>query len=410
MTFLKIAWRNLTKRPIHTGILSLAIATGTLTLVLFLALSEGFFVLMINTIVDNQMGHIQIHRKNYLLTKDVKMIIPETSKVLDAVKAAPHIKAFSPRVLCQGLVSSPEKTLSGTVYGIDPLMEGKVTITQGKLVKGEKLKSGDSKGIFVGETLAEKLKVDLGEKIVVMAQDANGEINGAAFRIRGMYRSGSKDFDRANLYIITEAANELLGVKKDFHEIAIRVDDDINIPAVQSFLKEKLTGSGNENLRQVQIQSWRELSPMLSDQMAMLKSFNIVWFLIIFGALSFGIINAFLMEIFERIREFGIMMSLGTSPGKIFLMLMYEALLLGLLGAGAGVLLSFILIDMILGSKISFGKGLEYMGISNDIPLIITAKTAWDCFIWTVIAVMVATVYPAVKAARFKPMEAMRHI
>ena len=410
MTFLKIAWRNLIKRPIHTAILMMAIIAGTFTLVLFLALSQGFFVLMVNTIVDSYMGHIQIHKKDYLLKRDVKMLVPHSEKILEVISKNPHITGCSPRIVCQGLVSSAEKTMSGIVYGIDPKKESTISDIQSKVTKGKILEADDIRGIFIGEALAEKLKVDIGEKVVVMAQDTGGEMNSALFRVRGMFKSGSKDFDKANSYITIKGAKQLLGIENNYHEIAIRLDKNENVPLIKSFLQEKLYNNDEIRNNGIVVESWKDLSPMLAQQIDMFEGVKYIWFFIIYTALAFGIINAFFMEIFDRIKEFGIMMSLGTSPFRIFLMLMLESLLLGLIGSALGIVISFVVINFILGNSISFGSGMEYMGISNDIPLIVTAKAAWGCFFWTAVAVVASTLYPAIRAAMFRPVEAMRHV
>jgi len=391
-------------------ILILAIATGMFSLVFYLAFADGFFKLMVDTIVDTSTGHIQIHKKNYLLNRDVKLVIPDTQEVLKTLDDTPNVKGYSPRVVCQGLISSPEESTSGIVYGINPTLEEKVTIIQSKLVKGEKLKADDERGVFIGVELARKLKVETGDKIVVMAQDITGKMSGAAFRVRGLFSSGSKAFDKSNLYITAEAARNLLGLKSEIHEIAIRLDGDEQKQEVQSILKNKLNNKDSGNKGKLRVETWNELMPVMSVMIEMFQSAKYIIFLMIYIAMAFGIANAFMMEIFDRIREFGIMMSLGTRPINIFFILLYEAVLLGLLGAVAGILLSFLVINVILGNKVYLGEGMQFMGLSSSIPIFMTSQALWQCFTGTLITVILAAMYPAAKAASFKPVEAMRHV
>lgn len=410
MTFWKIAWRNLKKRPIHTGILMLAIATGVFSLIIYLAFIDGFTHLMINTVIDTSVGHIQIHRKNFLLKRDVKMVIPDTAEVVEKVRNTSGIKAYSPRIRCQCLISSPEKSISGSLYGINPELEDGVTIIQEKIIRGEKLKKGDKRGIFISEELAEKLKVDIADKVVVMAQDVHGDMNGAAYRVRGTFKTSSKDFDTANVFITHSAASDLLGVRDNVHEIAIKLQNSKQLEEAVNNLKNELHATNENNGAILRVKTWKELEPGLAAHVEWAGSMNFIMFITIYIALAFGIVNAFMMEIFDRIKEFGIMTALGTRPGQVFRILLYESILLGVLGSIAGVIMSFLIVDLILNNSFYLGEGMEYMGLAESIPLFITTRAVIKCFFGTTLAVILATLYPAAKAASFRPVEALRYV
>ncbi|MFP4498972.1 MAG: ABC transporter permease, partial [Vulcanimicrobiota bacterium] len=160
-------------------------------------------------------------------------------------------------------------------------------------------------------------------------------------------------------------------------------------------------------------QSWKELSPSLWAQVKMSGQFSWILFLFVFVAMAFGIVNSFLMEIFDRIKELGIMMSLGTRPSNIFLMLIFEAFFLGVGGSIVGGILGVFLVNVVFKNQVDFSmfsQGMQFMGIGNKIPLIVSPAEIALCMISTALVVVIATLYPAIRGAMFKPVEALRHI
>lgn len=182
-------------------------------------------------------------------------------------------------------------------------------------MKGEKPVKDEDDKILIGEALAEKLKIDIGDKMVVQSKDITGSMSGLAFRVKGIYRTSSKEYDRGNVYITTEAARKLLALKDDFHEIAVWVDDQKNISGAASVITGK---AGNDIIR---VETWEQLQPVLTQMIQMSKQMTWIFYIIVYIALAFGIVNAFMMQIFERIKEFGTMMSIGVRPFTIFAVL-----------------------------------------------------------------------------------------
>ena len=407
MIVLKLAWRNLIVRNKQTLILLLAISMGVFGLIFLESFMEGFYVLMIDTAINTDMGHIQVHEKDYLEKRDVLLVIPDSDKKIQQISKTSHVKGVSPRILANGFFSSPESSNYGRIFGIDPRMEESVTTICSKIVKGEKLAKGDDHQVFIGQALADKLKIDIGDKMVLQAKDTTGSIGGSAFRVKGTFKTSSKDFDKTNVYVTTEAARKMLSLKKDFHEIAIRVDNQKNVNSTSAAIKSKI---GNKI---ISVETWQQLQPVLTQMIDMSRQMTYIFYLIVYIALAFGIINAFMMEIFDRIKEFGIMMSLGTRPSNIFSLLMWESILLSFASAIMGSIISVLFIKLVMRSQMDlsmFGNGMGFMGLSNIIPLPLTPTMIMRCAVSTIIAVIVATIYPALRAALFKPVEAVRHI
>jgi len=408
MTFARIAWRNLWKRKRMTIILVLGIAMGVFSLISYHAMVDGFMVLMINTAINLDLGHTQVHHRNYLQNDNLTLFIPEAGKLSSDLGEIPHIEGISSRVLTQGLASTVESSSFVKVHGIEPKREAAVTIIDTYLEKGEHLKPADSHGIYIGYKLAEKLKVDIGDKLVIQARDLAGDLGGAAFRVRGIFHTAAGDFDRINVFITISAAREMLALPDDgAHEIAIRVDGEEYLPGVLSELNRRIAGRG------LLAETWKELDPTLYQMVEMVKSYDFLMLLIIGIAVAFGIVNSFFMEIFQRIRELGIMMALGTKPSQVFAELVWEGLFLGLLGSVTGTLFSYFVISFLMGGQLDyamFSEGMEYMGLAGIQPLVITPRAVLKSTAGTTLIVVLAVVIPALRASRFRPVEAMRHI
>ncbi|MCD4786013.1 MAG: ABC transporter permease [Candidatus Eremiobacteraeota bacterium] len=409
MILLKLALRNLVKRKRQTIILLLAIASGLFGIICMNAMMDGFYALMINTAVDTNMGSMQIHEKDYLLKRDAKLYMKDPRKIEEVIEKEPHVTGFSPRVLTLGFVSSAEDSNFAKVYGIDPLLEGTVTIINEDIVEGKHLEKNDKYKVYMGKALADKLNVGVGDKVVIMTKDMEGEMSGFSFRIKGLFRTSSTDFDKNNVYMTTNDARKMLGLKKGIQEIAIRVDKPENLEATAASIRSKL------NDKNLSVETWKQLSPVLTESVEMSNQFMWIMYMIVYIALAFGIVNAFLMEIFERIREFGIMMSLGMRPSSIFFMIIYEALFIGLFGAIIGVVAGIIFLDVILQNKFDFalvglGKGMSYLGTGSVLPMYITSKGLLQGFVSIIIAMVIASIYPAYRASKFRPVEALRYV
>ena len=405
-TFTKIAWRKLVKRPKRTAILISAIGVGLFGVILFQVLLDGFMVMMVDTVVDTTMGHIQIHHPEYRLQQESSLVVANNDLVTKAL-TRPSVRAFSPRVVSRCLVSSARAAVASQFLAIDAQREGQVTDINERLMEGQLPQRGDKKGICIGLAMARKLKVNMGDKVVIMARDLDGEMGGAALRICGLFKAHSESVEKAVVYMSAESGRNVLALGPGtYHEYAIRLERAKELDKVANELRTLL---GKDKWA---VETWAQLEPVIKQQIDLSWVSTTIMFGIVFIALSFGILNAFMMEIFERIHEFGVMMSLGTRPFAVFRTLIYEGLFVGLLGGAVGTSLAIVFNELLLQNELDLSRwasGMKHFNFASKVPMYLTPSTVLMCVSATVCVCLIATLYPALRAAWFKPVEALRH-
>jgi ABC-type lipoprotein release transport system permease subunit len=403
----KLAWRNIWRNKRRTQLVLAAIIVGLWGMVFMVAIMDWMNVEMVETSIENGVGHIQIHREGFMDNMSVSLNIRNPRYVFNRIEDLPYIAYTAQRIKVRGLISTAISSSGVVIWGIDHEAEPAVSSVATYLKSGEFL-SGARGEIYIGRSLADKLKVDLDDKVVITAQGLASEIGTAAYRVKGIFESSSSEYDKYNAYINLADAQILLAMEGRISEIVIIADDMENIDSLIVQLKEKLAVSGLEVL------SWKEVIPLIVQMIELFESFNWIVFLIVIIAMAFGIINTILMSVLERTREIGILMAIGTRPWRIFSMVVWEGFYLGLVGLCLGwvfTLATYIILSR-TGIDISiWSESMKYIGgIESTIYPILKLDNVVGSSISVFIATMVSTLYPAIKIMRLSPVKAFRSV
>jgi putative ABC transport system permease protein len=405
--FLKMAWRNVWRNKRRSWIIICAVVIGLVGMLFSLAFMEGMMRQTLINALGTHIAHLEIHKKGFENNKIINLNIVNPQEVIQAVAEEPGVAAYSPRVVSSGLISSSESSSGITIIGIDPQKEPKVTTIKELVIQGDYLNEEGAFQILIGKGLAEKLKVGLGDKIVLMAQDLTGDIGSGAYRVKGIFKTASPEFDKYMVYLNLKDSQKLLSLGDRISEVAILTDDPRNPQAVQKALLTKL------DPKEYEILTWKQIIPIMVSQIEFFNEFMYIFFLVVCIAMGFGIVNTLLMAIMERIREFGIMMSLGVRPQKIFRLVVTESVLLCLSGLVLGNLLSCLLVVYVgkEGFNLSiFSKSLESFGIGHIIYPHLTISMLLIGAATVLVMGILASLYPGYKASRLRPVEALRYI
>jgi putative ABC transport system permease protein len=319
------------------------------------------------------------------------------------------VRGMTSRVKFQGLISSTTNSYGVMAVGIIPGTDATVTSVHKTMTRGKFLeeRQENARSIVIGEKLAKALKVDAGEKVVLMAQASDGSMGAEAFRIKGIFRSSNPDLDRSVVYIPLRSAQNILAYGNNVSEVALLLDHSDRAEAVQAGIKKVLP-------KELEVLNWRELSPDLVAMMDMFDLDVIIVMVIIYVLVGVGILNTLLMAIMERVPEFGVLNAVGMKPSSMVQLILLEAFFLGCIGIFFGTLLGLADVAFLSRHGIdfsSFSAGLgRFLGMQTTIYSLFSWKGTLAPMFFVMVAVMAAALYPARKAAKLQPMEAIRHL
>jgi putative ABC transport system permease protein len=401
-----IAWRNIWRNKRRSLIVLSSVVVGVIAAILVDGLSNGMLKQMLFNQINSNVSHIQIHKKGFHDNKTVQNYIPDYQKAVQAVKNNPSVKYYSERVITFGLLSSASNSSGVYINGVNPGQEQNVTNISKSIVEGSYLR-GEGRDIVIGKSLAEKLGVGIGDKVVAMSNTPDGSVGSDVFRVKGIYETFSSEFDRINIYIPIVKAQQMLDIGDNVHEIAIITTDYEHAEQVKNEIASQIDGNEYEVL------SYSDLLPMLILQMDFYKETMIIFNLIIGLALIFGIINVMLMSVLERIREFGVLMSVGMKNSKLFTMIITESFIIGLigtvLGIGLGLLIQWPLSNTGLNLSM-FAESLKSFGVGAIIYPETTVENLTSLIIMIPLIAVIAAIYPAIKAIKLEPVYAIRYV
>lgn len=406
-----LAWRNLWRNPTRTLVLIGAIALGVWAGLFMTGFATGMIKSYISNAIDQIVSHIQIHHPNFSEDHDVKFMLDQPDQHAAEIAEKEEVKAVAVRTLASGMISSAKGARGIRVKGINPAQESAVTGLDQRIVEGDYFAGKRKNEILISRALAKKLKVKIRSKLVLNMQDLEGEITPAAFRVVGIFHTGNKPFDEGHVFVQRKDLNRLLTLTSAEtvdpsmigHEIAMLLHDTKNIPALQSAISKP----------DWEVENYKEISPDLELYESQMEFVSTIYLSIIMLALTFGIINTMLMAVLERIRELGMLMGIGMNKLKVFLMIMLEAVFLGAVAAPIGLTLGVVTIYFLGSSGLDlsmYSDSLEMYGMSPIVYFDVPAKVYWQIPVFVACTAILAALYPAYKAIKLKPVEAIRKI
>lgn len=402
---IKISWRNVWRNALRSGVVITSIALGIWSGLFVISVSSGLNEQRTADAIKTSISHIQLHNPEFKQDNNVKFRIENMDDITNQLQNDAEVKAFTKRVILSGMVSSSTGGYGVRISGVVPEMEMQVTNLYDKVQEGTFLQGDKKNLIVIGTRLAKKLKVRMRSKIVLTFQKDNGDIVAGAFRVAGLYKTASSKADELNVFVRASDVNRLLEENAGYHEVAVLLNNADNVKPKADELQ-----AAFPNLK---AETWQQIAPELGYADEMMKQILYIIIGIILLALSFGIINTMLMAVLERKRELGMLMSVGMNKTKVFLMIVVETIFISMVGGPLGVLLGYLTVSYFgtAGIDLSIvGKGLEEFGISTIIYPSLEPWFYLNVTIMVLVAALLSSIYPAIKALQLKPAEAVRAI
>jgi ABC-type lipoprotein release transport system permease subunit len=402
---LRLAWRNLWRNHRRTIIMLGAIVIGAWSMIFMTALMRGMVDDMVADGISVLPGHVQIHHPDYRDDPTIANVIaPPSGELLEALDA-PDVVAWATRVRVPAVISSERDTRGVTLVGIEPERERDISFVADDMVEGEFLASRDDRGLIVGRKLVDKLETGLGKRVVIMSQDQENEIADRGFRIVGIFESKLAQYEEGFVFAGEATIQQLLGVGDSISEVAILGTDYRDVGDLYRSI-EAAAGDG------VEVLPWNEIDTYLGSMLAVMDGFVIVFIVVVFLALSFGLVNTLVMAVFERVREIGLMLALGMTPRNILAQIVTESVLLLIIGLAVGNVAAIATIEPLKGGiDVSIvGEGMEMMGASSVLYPALYLKDIVMANVIVIVLGFFASLSPAWRASRYDPIRAITKV
>jgi ABC-type lipoprotein release transport system permease subunit len=400
----KMAWRNIWRNRRRTFITAASILFAVLFASFMDSLQRGAWDNMINNVVNYYFGYVQVHQDGYWEEQSIDKAFPLADS-LEQVGAVEGVEAVLPRLESFALAAAGETTSGVLVAGILPNVENKMTDLENRLVEGEYLTESDE-AVLVASGVADKLGLALGDTLVLISQGYRGVNAAGKYTIKGIAKFGSPDLNKQMVYLPLPAAQYFYGAPGLATSLALKLGGQEDIKPVVAALRTQLDTSAYE------VMDWEELLPDLVQARELDTAGNVIVYFILYMIIAFGIFGTILMMSKEREYEFGVLISIGLQRWQLALSVWVEVILLGVLGALSGILLSMPIVYYFKVNPIRFGgemaSSLEKFGFEPIFPATFDMQIFMTQALYVFILTAVLALYPIFKIRKLQPVQAMR--
>jgi len=407
----KMAWRNIWRNPRRTILTVCAITFASVLLVFMLSFQFGSYETMINTSVKISTGHLQIQAEKYQEKKNIRFVIPDPQTIADIVAKIPEVEAYTFRGQAFSLISSEDRTYGVVVTGINPQRETKVSRLKKLIRDGNFLSANDVSQAVVGRLLAKNLRVTIGDELTLLGQGRDGSIAATVVQVKGIFSSGIDEFDRSAIQIPLSTFQDVFSMDDAVHEIVVIAKSLSDVSKIKSKIQAGLVGLNSR--KSLKTLDWQDLMPGLRQAIEMDLVSGLIFYGLLIIVVAFSILNTFLMAIFERTKEFGVMMAIGTSPRRLTKVLLVESMAMTLIGIIAGILLGIVVTYYFQVHGIDFSGGSELLsqfGITGRMYPKLSLLSVSIGPSMVLFFTFFAALYPALKIRSLRPVEAMTAI
>lgn len=375
------------------------------------SMQTGYYDYMIDSSVRTYTGHIQIQGKDYWEKRsfDESMILDD--EMIDKVNQIDGVEMSVKRLETFSLISYGMVTRVIQVVGIDPEQENALTSLKDKIVKGEYL-SNSSRGILLAEGLAELLKVDIGDSILIYGQGLYGVTAAELIPVQGLVRFTLPSQNKSFAYLSLPYAQWVYSAPDRLTSLSIMLDNRKKINSIQNEIKTFFKQNDKNSGEFYDIMTWEELSPELVQYIQIDNAQGIIMLGILYIVIAFGIFGTIMMMTAERVKEFGILISVGMKKWKLYLVTTLETIFISFIGVVAGAVVSLPLLIYFVNNPIpltgDMADAIVAWGFDPILPFALYPGMFF-AQVWTVLAIaLVSGLYPINFIRKIKPVEAMR--
>ncbi|HAP62926.1 MAG TPA: ABC transporter permease [Cytophagales bacterium] len=404
MLFL-IAWRNIWRSRSRSLVVMGAVTVGIVAVVFIIGFMNSYLDGFSANSVHYDFSHIQMHDSTYLEDEGIEYLIDDAESTIGQVASLPGVVGVSGRLRASGMMSSSGGASGVVIAGIDPEAENATTALGEKIKSGAYFEGIKRNPILVSRIVADKLGLKERSKVVLNFQDVEGNPVAASFRVVGTFSTASARFNQGWVFVRQSDLARLLGTDNQVHEVAIYLESNALLEANTAELRADFPDYAS--------QTWIERAPAIAQVEEQTSASLGIIVGIVMLALVFGIINTMLMAVLERVHELGMLMAVGMTRRRVFAMIMLETFMLSLMGAPFGILIGTGLITYLGRVGIDFSAqadALEQFGFDAIFYPSLNPEDMITVAVAIMITALVGSIFPARRAVKLKPVEALRHV
>jgi ABC-type lipoprotein release transport system permease subunit len=403
---LRLAWRNIWRQPRRTWLTTGAMVFSNTLLIFMMSLQFGTYELMISNSLQSFSGHLQVQAPGYKDDQKMRQSVPHIQALAATYRDDDAFQNVAARGGAFALASSEDRSYGIQIYGVEPEFEPGVSNIPGLVKQGRFLSDVNATEIVIGAVLARNLRVSLGDELTLLGTGRDGSFAAAIVSVAGVFESGVAGLDRSIAEIPLGLFQDTFAMDGAGHQVVMTTPDLSYVPAAKIEAGNLLPPDSN-----LVVHDWDALQPGLKQ--AIQADLTSAWFMYILLVIlvAFSVMNTQLMSVLERTKEFGIVMSLGLTPGRLGRLVMLETALMGLMGLFLGALLGS-LVTMWLSVTGFAYPGMEEMAANFNLPGRMYPKisllTLFGGPAIVLAGALVSALYPALRLYRLQPVEAMR--
>jgi len=403
---LRLAWRNLWRQSRRTWLTIGAMVFSNALLVFMISIQFGMYDLMIDNTLQSFTGHMQVQAPGYKDDHKIRQVVPDIDGLTDTLRQELDLETISARGAAFALASSEDRSYGLQIFGVDPIHEKLVSSIPGLVNEGDFLSDNDAAEIVIGKVLAKNLRVGLGDELTLLGSGRDGSFAAGVVNVTGIFDSGVPDMDRSIAEVPLGYFQDTFFMEGAGHEIVITTP---NLAAIAPILLEA------ENLlpadSDLVVHDWVALQPGLKQAIQADISSAFFMYGVLVVLVAFSVLNTQLMSVLERTHEFGIVMSLGLTPGRLGRLVILETLMMGAIGMILGALLGG-LITLWFGWQGFSYPGMDQMAANFNLPsrfypqVTLLTLTIGPAVVF--LGSVLSALYPALRLYWLHPVEAMR--
>jgi ABC-type lipoprotein release transport system permease subunit len=402
----RLAWRNLWRHPRRTWLTLGAMVFSNVLLVFMISLQVGMYGLMIENTLKVYTGSLQVQAPGYKDDGKMRQIVPDVESLADKLRAGLDLESVSARGIAFALASSEDRSYGMQIVGVDPRHEPLVSSVPGLIAEGRYLEPGDGESIVIGRVMARNLKVGPGDEITLLGSGLDGSFAAAVVNVVGIFDSSVAEFDRSISYLSLPFFQDMFYMDGAGHQVVVSSDSLSRVDALVAQTEALLPA--DEGLV---VHDWDVLQPGLKQAIQADIGSAFFMYAVLVILVAFSVLNTQLMSVLERTREFGIVMALGVSPGRMGWLVLLETAIMALLGLAAGAVAGALFTYWFTVNGFSY-PGMAEMAEQFNLPAEVFPEVTPLSMLIGPAAVftfsLLATAYPALRLHWLQPVEAMR--